>query len=467
MPKNKKIHIIGIEGGGTSALACLLAANGHAISGSDDGDHFYADMLCDRHIKVFGRYKPANIPPDADLIIYSTAQKLELNEELKAAMHSGKKVVSYPEAVGEFFNSLRGIAVAGTHGKTTTSAWLAFVLHRAGLEPKALIGSKVPQFKGNTLIGKSDIMVLEADEYQNKLKNYKPRGALINNIDYDHPDFFPSRDSYEQVFIDFMKALPAKGWLVVNYDDKRLKALAPVNSRARVVSYAINEEADYVAYDIRQSGDKQAFKVKLGVSGFDEEDVLGDSELGDFTISLCGRHNVSNALAVIAAALEMNVELRDIRAFLEEFQGTARRAEVMGSYRGAVIIDDYAHHPTEVRTTIAGLKAKYTGRKARVFFHPHTFTRTKALLNDFADCFNDADEVIILDIFGSAREKQGDISSADLIAAIQAKNKKLKATAGGDLSQAEAYLRDTINKEDLIILMGAGDVFKIGKNMLK
>ena len=260
--------------------------------------------------------------------------------------------------------------------------------------------------------------------------------------------------------------MPSKGWLVVNNDDKRLKGLAPVNCRARVITYAINETADYVAYDIRQAGAKQVFKVKLGNSDFDEDEGVASTELGDFVISLSGQHNVSNALAVIAASLELGLELRELRTYLEDFSGTTRRAELMGIYRGAIIIDDYAHHPTEIKTTIAGLKKKYPGKKIRVFFHPHTFTRTKALLNDFAKCFNEVDEVVVLDIFGSAREKQGTISSDDLIKKIKINNPNIKVKAGKDLKYAENYLRDTIKQDDLIVLMGAGDIYKIGKNIL-
>jgi UDP-N-acetylmuramate--alanine ligase len=464
--KARKIHIIGIEGAGTSALARLLVAAGKEVGGSDEGDHFYADMLAELGVVVHRRYEAANIPADADLVIYSTAQKPESNPELKCATESGLALLSYSAAVGQYFNSRRGIAVAGSHGKTTTSAWLAFVLDRAGFEPQALIGSKVPQFKGNTLAGTSDLMVLEADEYQNKLRDYRPRGALLNNIDYDHPDFFPDTQSYEQVFIEFMQSIPANGWLAANFDDPRLRALAPVNCRGRVISYAISQAADYVAYGIRAAGDRQIFKVKLGAGDLDEDDSLADAELGEFAIQLSGRHNISNALAVIAASLELGVELRDIRTYLEEFQGTARRAEIMGSYRGALIIDDYAHHPTEVRATLAGLRERYPERKLRVFFHPHTYTRTQALLTDFAASFDSADEAVILDIFGSARERQGTVSAQDLVAAIKAHNQALPARAGGDLDSAGDYLVQSIAGGDLIVLMGAGDVFRIGRKIL-
>jgi len=382
--------------------------------------------------------------------------------------------------LAEIFNQKYGIAVVGSHGKTTVTAWLGYVLWQAGLSPSVMVGANVPQFDGAALIGSSDYLVIEADEYQNKLKYFQPKAVLLNNIDYDHPDFFPIALDYNQVFIEFVKKIPAKGWLIVNYDDPVIRKVAQVNCRAKVITYAINEAADYVAYDIKAHAGKQFFKVKFGVDEFEENTpplaplVRGD-ELGDFSIQLAGRHNVYNGLAVIAASIELGVDLFKIRKYLSEFAGTARRLQVLGEFRGAIIIDDYAHHPTEIKASLEGLRQKFGPRKLIVVFHPHTYTRTKALLNDFANSFVEADEVIILDIYGSAREKQGGVHSKDLVKKIvethhgasrhgvSQKSVKYIST----LDECEKYLRENISRDEVVVLMGAGDVFRIGEKLVK
>jgi UDP-N-acetylmuramate--alanine ligase len=483
--KAKKIYMIGIKGVGMTMLAQFLAGKGYEVSGSDTEEKFMTDeVLAKAGIKVIEGFSENNIPKEADLIIYSTSYNENTNAELKKALAGKIKILKYAEALGEVFNKYYGIAVAGAHGKTTTTAWLGYVLEKSGLSPSVLVGARVPQFDGASLIGKSDYLVVETDEYQNKLKYFNPKMVLLNNIEYDHPDFFPTMDDYQQVFIDFIAKPPKSGFLVANFDDKIIQKIANVNCRAKVISYAIKEAADYVAFDIKNENGKQYFKVKLGVD--DEMDlketefpagnsVSGDLEaredmLGDFVISLGGKHNIYNALAVIASCVELGVDLVDIRTHLEEFTGTARRMQVLGEYRGGIIIDDYAHHPTEIKATLEAVKQKYPKNKIRVVFHPHTYTRTKALLEDFSQSFDLADEVIVLDIYGSVREKQGGVHSRDLVDSIinyqlSIKNEKIVKHIP-TLKEVEDYLRENIERDDVVVLMGAGDVFRIGENLV-
>ncbi len=468
LSKIKKVYIIGIEGAGTSALARMFRSMDIEVSGSDDGDGFYSDMLASQGIKVNRKFDAANVPADADLIVYSVAFKPERNVETAQAMKGKVKTVTYGEAISFIFNHKYGIAVCGTHGKTTTTAWLSFVLKQAGSDPSMVVGSKVPQFGANNLVGKSDYFVLEADEYENKLQFLEPKGVLLNNIDYDHPDYFPDTEAYSGVFIDLLKRLPASGFLTANYDDPVIRKVAWANCRAKKISYAIDEAADYVAYDIKQLGTRQYFKVKL--AGHGDEDGFEEVDMGGFSIQLPGRHNISNALAVIAASIELDIDLYKIRQSLEEFTGTARRMQVMGEFRGATIIDDYAHHPTEIKASLAGARERYRGHPLTVVFHPHTFTRTKALLDDFSLSFKDADKLIVLDIYGSAREIQGGVHSRDLVGKIEdqpegSRPQEIKYIAS--LKEAEAYLRETARRDEVIILMGAGDVFRIGEGLVK
>lgn len=463
--------MIGIKGVGMTMLAQFFAGQEIEVIGSDGPDSYMTDCVLKKcRIKVIENFSKDNLPKDADLIIYSTAYEPKTNVEVAAALAGKIKTLTYAQALGEVFNQKYGIAVIGSHGKTTTTAWLGYVLRESGLAPNVMAGARVPQFDGCSLLGRSDYLIIEADEYQNKLQYYQPKAVLLNNIDYDHPDFFSAEADYENVFIEFIKKIPAKGFLIANFDDPIIKKIAQVNSRAKVITYAIGEAADYVAFDLKVDQGKQYFKVKLGVADELDEEAKAE-ELGDFSIQLAGRHNVLNALAVIAASIELNIELFKIRKYLAEFSGTARRMEVKGEFRGAVIIDDYAHHPTEIKATIAALKQKYGKRKLIAAFHPHTFSRTQVFFDDFAGSFIGVDELIILDIYGSAREKQGGVEAGDLAEKIKALNQssgvKQIVKHIPTLAECEKYLRDEIERGDVVVLMGAGDIFRVGDNLVK
>jgi UDP-N-acetylmuramate--alanine ligase len=470
--KIKKIYMIGIKGVGMTMLAQYLVGQGIEVIGSDTSEKFMTDEILKKTgIAVLEKYDKSNIPDDADLIIYSTAYNSD-NQEVAAALASHKKTLTYAEALGAIFNTKFGIAVAGSHGKTTTTAWLGYVLAKAGKSPSVMVGASVPQFNGASLSGKSDYLVIEADEYQNKFKYFDPKAVLLNNIDYDHPDFFPTEQDYISVFLEFIKRIPKNGFLVANFDDQKINKIANVNCRCKVIGYAIKENADYIAYDIKNVNNKILFKVKLGVDKYSDEDdnnsINTDNQLlGEFSIQLAGIHNVYNALAVIATCVELDVNLVDIRTYLDEFIGVARRLQILGEYNGTQIIDDYAHHPTEIKATLSAAKSRFANKKITVVFHPHTFTRTKALFDDFSLSFKDADKVIILDIYGSAREKQGGVTSSELVDSIKKNNPGKEILYLPDLKTVEEYLRYNVDHDEIVLLMGAGDVFRIGENLVK
>ena len=464
LSKIKKIYMIGIKGVGMTMLAQFFAGNKIEVVGSDTAEKFMTDQsLKNSGVKIIEMFAVENLPKDANLIVYSTAYNAERNVEVAAALAAKVRTLTYAQALGEVFNQKYGIAVVGSHGKTTTTAWLGFVLDRAGLKPNVMVGSIVPQFDGPSLVSPADILIIEADEYQNKLQYFNPKAVLLNNIDYDHPDFFPTVAEYENVFIEFIKKIPPKGFLVANYDDPTIRKTAAVNCRGRVVSYALDEMADYVAYDLKSFNGEQYFKVRVTA---DEANESESSELGDFKIKLSGKHNISNALAVIAAAIELDAPLASIREQLYEFSGTARRMQKLGEYNGAIIYDDYAHHPAEIKATLLGLRQLYPKNKLTVVFHPHTFTRTKALLGEFAKSFTAADQAIILDIYGSAREAQGGVHSRDLVEKIIANGHK-NTLYIPTLKEAEDFLRTNTERGEVVVLMGAGDVFRVGENLLK
>lgn len=469
--KLQKVYMIGIKGVGMTMLAQFLVEKGIEVQGSDTDEVFMTDEILKKiGVSVKEGFDEINIPADVDLIIYSTAYSPETNPEVKKAVKGEKTVLTFAQALSKIFNGSYGIAVCGTHGKTTTTAWLGYVLWKAGWEPNVMVGAKVDQFQGSGVSGSSDHMIIEADEYQNKLEQFSPKAVILNNIEHDHHDFFSSEEDYIEVFRDFIRKIPAKGFLVANYDDPLVASLG-TECAGRVVSYGIeNREAELVAYDIKQGNNrvanesgKQFFKVRWN---------NGDTskELGSFSVALSGIHNIYNALAVIAPLLEWGIDLREIRTYLEEFNGTERRMQFLGHYGEVPVIDDYAHHPTEIKTTLAGVRKKYPEKRIVTVFHPHTYSRTLALLEDFAKSFEESDEVIVLDIYGSAREEQGGVHSRDLVERIKqdpGANGSEKVSYIPTLEECEEYLKENISSGDVILLMGAGDVFRIGKNMVE
>ncbi|HNW19760.1 MAG TPA: UDP-N-acetylmuramate--L-alanine ligase [bacterium] len=474
----KHIYCIGIKGVGMTMLAQFLQSRGYQITGSDVAESFMTDqILADHNIIVRTGFQFNEQLNSADLVIYSTAYNQD-NPEVAWALDN-RPTLTYAEALGDVFNQYYGIAVAGSHGKTTVSAWLGFTLWQGGLKPNVLVGSRVPQFNGASLLGSSSLMVIEADEYQNKLRYFQPKMVVLNNIDYDHADFYPTPADYQQAFIDFLAKIPTDGYLIANYDDPLIRRLAPVHCRGRIISYALDNAADYLAYDLKAVNGRQYFKVKMGIDLDDiaEEDeklsklaVSNAGNLGDFSTSLPGRHNISNALAVLAASVELGLQLYKIREGIAEFIGTARRLEVLGQFQGATIIDDYAHHPTEIKASLAALRQQYPDFKLRVFFHPHTFSRTLALLDGFVNSFNEADEVGILKIYGSAREEAGGISGQELAQRITVNRAKAglkdEVSYFEDMARLDAYLRQSAKSGEVIVLMGAGDIFRIGQQLL-
>lgn len=465
----KKVYMIGIKGVGMTMLAQFFKARGIEVTGSDGPEKFMTDEILKKNgIKIIENFNPENLKCGADLIVYSTAYNKDNNTEVNSIInssHLSSLVLSYPEALAKIFNNHFGIAVCGSHGKTTTTAWLGFVAQAGELKPNVLVGSIVPQFNGAALVEGSNYFIAETDEYQNKLQYFQPRGVILNNIDYDHPDFFPDEADYLKVFENFIVRIPAKGFLTANCDDENIFKLLP-QVKCKILGYGLkvnpwnNSKNDYLqATDIQLNNGLQYFKV-----------YLNQDDLGVFSIQLSGKHNIYNALAVIATALELEIDLKIIREALSNFKGTVRRMQILGEFKGALIIDDYAHHPTEIKTTLEGARANYQNKQIITVFHPHTFTRTKALFNDFVKSFSAANELIVLDIYGSAREKQGGVSSQELIKAIKDFNLKnnIKQTVKylPKLNDCEKYLRANTNKNNLILLMGAGDVFRIGEKLI-
>ncbi len=452
----KQAYFVGIKGVGMTMLAQYLSKLKIKISGSDICQEFMTDKVLKKiPAKVYCPYNPENINKDADLFVHTSALEGQNNPELEQIKKSfpKNKILNYAQTLALIFNEQKGIAVCGSHGKTTTSAWLGFVLKELKLSPQVLVGSYVKQFKGNAYLGKSNLMIAETDEYQNKLQHFKPFGVVLNNIDFDHPDFFKTKADYFQVFVDFIKKIPKNGFLVVNIDDKLAKETIK-HCKGKVITYSIleNNQADLFVNSYKTVKKSSHFSL---------------NNFGDFKVSLLGKHNISNALAVLGTCLALKIDLKKTKNALAKFSGTARRAEYLGKYKDVPIYDDYAHHPTELKATFSAFKEKYPNSRLVVLFHPHTFSRTKALFTDFSQSFSQVDVLGVLQIFASAREKKGKISSFDLVKAIQKEKEDTYVSYIDNFDIALMWLKKTLTKNDVLLLVGAGDVNKVGESLLK
>ncbi len=405
-------YFIGIKGVGMTALAEIVHAWGKRVSGSDTAEHFFTDdVLCARGIAVAEGFSPRNVPSDTDLIIASTAYT-DTHPEIAAARARGLPVLTYPEAVGELLNGKYGIAVSGSHGKTTTTALLGHVMIEAGLDPTVLVGSTALNWGGNARIGTSEYVVIEADEYQNKFRFYHPRGLIITNIDWDHPDFFPTQESYEKVFADFRESVAqGGGWVIDEFQISNFKFQIPP------------------------------------------------------PLALIGEHNRHNTAQVYQAAVHhLGISEEVFWKAVATFRGTKRRFEIKGTTTtGALVIDDYGHHPTEIRATLAGARARYPEKRIIAVFHPHTYTRTKQYLTDFIASFDEADFVLVLDIYGSAREQQGGVHARDVVEGLRARGRVVEYT--GTIADTVAFLVPRLTAHDLVLTIGAGDVWKVADGL--
>lgn len=455
----KKVYCIGIKGAGLSAVAEMLKKRGLDVSGSDTTEKFFTDGILQRSgIKFAENFNAENVPANADLVIYSTVYNQENNVEFREALERNISMMSYPEMLGALFNEKMGIAVSGTHGKTTTSAMLAEVLQSAGENPSAIIGSQVAGWGSGSLSGAGKIFVIEADEYQNKLKYYDPFGVILTSADWDHPDYFPTPQEYQKVFADFVSRIPKHGFLVACGESTNVLEAAK-SARCDVLTYGFLEDCDYrISNSSATGGPASGEKFQKFSVNYKGEN------LGEFEVRLIGRHNVLNAAAVIAVCHRLKLDMDKVREGLKNFQGTVRRFEYIGKKNGAILIDDYAHHPEEIKATLQGARELYPEKNIITVFHPHTFTRTKALLQEFAQSFDETDKAIIIDIYGSAREKQGGVSSQDLVDLVNKYNPG-KAEYVPTIREAIDFLKNKIGDQDVVISMGAGNVWEVTHNL--
>lgn len=446
------IHFIGIGGISMSGLAEVLLAEGFTVSGSDAHESELTGHLKELGAAVQYGQRAENITEDIDAVVYTAAIHPD-NPEYAAAVQAGLPMLSRAELLGQMMRNYQtAIAVSGTHGKTTTTSMLSMILIEAEKDPTISVGGILPQIGGNIRIGGSGTFLTEACEYTNSFLSFFPTVGVILNIDADHLDFFKDLDDIRSSFCRFAGLLPEDGLLVMNGEIENPGEIT-AKVRARTVTCGLTGSEDYSAYGITYD--------ERGCGSFL---VRRKSEtVGTVSLNVPGIHNVSNAMAAIAVSLELGIDIETVCSGLLKFLGADRRFQYKGEVNGFTIIDDYAHHPTEIAATLKAA-ANYPHRELWCVFQPHTYTRTKALMTDFAKALSAADHVVLAKIYPARETDDLGISSATLCGEIQKLGRDCRYFP--TFEEIEKFLLKNCMHGDLLITMGAGDVLKIGENLL-
>ena len=435
------VHMVGICGAGMSGLAIVMAGMGYRVSGCDLRPGEVGDKLRGLDISVAEGHDPSHLS-GAGLVVASAAVPRS-DPELEAARSRGMTILSRAEMLGRLMAGRFGVAVSGTHGKTTTTSMIAVVLRAAGLDPTILIGGDLDLLGGNARLGKGDLFVTEACEAYDSFLELRPRLAVITNIEHDHHDWYPTMEDVLRSFRRFLSQIEEGGCAIICADCPNARGIIPDIS-ARVVTYGLSEDAEIRAVDVDESSPDPSFRVEY----------LG-RDLGRFELRVPGAHNIRNALAAIAVACEFEVEPVIMKAAFAGFRGAGRRFDVLGTARGITVVDDYAHHPTEVSATLQAARA--WKRRLVAVFQPHLFSRTQALAADFAESLRAADEVVLTEIY-PAREKPMPGVSAKMIADMINSADPGKARFVSEKDRLADDMLPRLKSGDLVVFMGAGDI---------
>ncbi len=438
LSKIKRVHFVGIGGIGVSAIARMMLSEGKIVSGSDTSESLITKDLEKLGVKISIGHSAENVSSDIDLLVYTPAVNLD-NPELKKAVELKIPTLSYPEILGLISKDKYTIAISGAHGKTTTTAMIAKILIDAGLDPTVIVGSLLKDQGSNFVAGKGKpartadtvqsggYFVVEACEYKKSFLNLNPKIIVITNIDNDHLDYYGNLENIKKAFGEFAAKLPEDGYLICDPNDKNLKEIVE-NVKCKII--------DYTKID------------------------------NNFNLKIPGRHNIKNAQAAMAAAEIIGVDKNKVLESLKEFNGTWRRFEYKGETKNGVLVyDDYGHHPTEIKATLKGAREFFGRKKIWCVFQPHLYSRTKLLFADFGKSFGDADEIILADIYAAREPKDESINSIMLAEEIT-KNVG-KARYMESFGKISVFLTENAKKGDIVITMGAGDVYKIGESLLK
>lgn len=444
------VHFVGIGGIGMSGIARVLLEEGYRVSGSDLKVSPLTEALVGLGGTVYEGHEAKNIA-GADLVVVSSAVPPH-NPEVVAARESGIPIFSRAQILRQLMEGRYCVAVAGTHGKTTTSAMIALVLERSDLDPTIIVGGVIPELGSNAKAGKGKYIVLEADEYQRTFLGLSPSLAVVTNIEMDHPDYFRDLEDIYRAYLEFVKLIPKEGKIFLCADDPMAMRLEKEPHLAEITTYGLDPRARWRAADLAANA----------AGGSDFRVLASGRPRGEFSLRIPGRHNVKNGLAALAVSDSLGIDLMEAGKTLAQFRGVKRRFEVKGEASGVVVIDDYAHHPSEIKATLAAARERYPERRVWALFQPHTYSRTKALLSEFAVSFGDADQVVVTDIYPARESDDLGIDSQALVAAMN----HPCAHYLGPLADVVEVLCQQLRDGDLLITLGAGDVYEVGEQVL-
>lgn len=450
----KKIHFVGIGGIGMSGIAEILLDQGFHVSGSDRGLSEVTERLQKLGADIFEGHRAENIVEDVDALVYSSAVSLD-NPEVLEAQRRKIPVIRRAEMLAEVMRLKYGIGIAGTHGKTTTTSMISLVLMEGNLDPTVIVGGKLSGLGGtNARLGRGDFIVVEADEFDRSFLSITPTIAVLTTLETDHLDCYRDLEDIKGAFIQFASKVPFYGFVVLCLDEPALLDIMPQLSKKKIITYGLNPQADVQAVDIRHKDNTSTFTV-----------VRDGIDLGQVTIQVPGNHNVQNSLAAIAVGLHLGVSFDNVRAGIEKFAGVYRRWEKKGEVNGITVYDDYAHHPTECRATLAGTKAGWRRRVVCVF-QPHLYTRTRDFYEEFGKSFLLSDVLVVTDVYPAREEAIQGISGELIVNAAKRFGHK-DAQYVPDKKQIPDHLTSIVKSGDIVITMGAGDIWMYGEEFLK
>ncbi|KPV39499.1 UDP-N-acetylmuramate--alanine ligase [Thiohalorhabdus denitrificans] len=451
--RHHRIHFVGIGGAGMSGIAEVLLALGFPVSGSDLKESATVAHLRELGARVHIGHDPENVA-GVDVVVTSSAVK-RTNPEVAAALDAAIPVIPRAEMLAELMRFKRGVAVAGTHGKTTTTSLVATLLHEGGLDPTMVIGGRLNSITGNGMLGEGDYLVAEADESDASFLYLHPQMAVVTGMDPDHMDTYggdPER--LEAAFLQFLQQVPFYGLAVLCRDHPRVREMLPRLTKPWV-TYGYDSEAHYQARNVAARGSRMTFECWR----YGEE-----APLVEVALNLPGRHNIANALAAIAVADRLGVAPEAIRRGLEGFSGVGRRTEVRGERDGILYVDDYGHHPEEVRLTLAAVREAWPERRLVVAFQPHRYTRTRDLLEEFGGAFGEADELLLAEVYPAGEEPIPGAEGPDLHDAV-VRHGHPRARFVGPLSGMAEALGETARPGDVVLTLGAGDIGALAREL--
>lgn len=449
--KQYHIHFVGVGGIGMSGIAELLCNLDYRVSGSDLNISDITANLTRLGAKIYQGHDARQIDR-ADVVVVSSAIR-EDNPEVVAAKQISIPVIRRADMLAELMRLKYSIAVAGAHGKTSTTALMASVLAAGKFDPTVVIGGKLMGVGTNAVLGKGDFIVAEADESDGSFLKFSPTIAVVTNIDREHLDFYSGLDEIKSVFLDFLHRIPFYGLAVLCLDSPPVQELLP-NLERRHVTYGCSVQADLQAADIIFEGPRSVFRVKTA-----------DRELGRIRLNRPGMHSVYNSLAAIAVGLELEIPFEVIAQALETVEGVARRMEVKGEMDGITVIDDYGHHPTEIKATLNAIRQSYPGRRVVVVFQPHRYSRTQMLYDDFTRAFNQSDMLVVTSIYAASEKPIEGVSGELLYEGIRKHGHK-DVRYADDLGMAVEILQENVVAKDVVVTLGAGNVVDVGESFL-